>query len=121
MHARREDTYMAVLIRVTDATFQTEVLSSAIPVLVDFWAEWCGPCRHLAPALEDLASEYADQLRVAQVDIDVNRETTMAYGVMSIPTLKLFKDGVVVHTLVGAKSKPDVLTELRAHLPLGNY
>jgi len=110
---------MAALAPVTDATFQDEVLARDTPVLVDFWAQWCGPCRQMAPALEEIASTYADQLFVAQVDIDLNRETAMVYGVMSIPTLMLFKDGVVVHTLVGPKSKADLLTELRAHLPLG--
>jgi len=90
---------------VTDETFATDVLSAAGPVLVDFWAEWCGPCRAIAPALEELAGEFAGKLTVAKVNIDENPETPNNYAVRGIPTLILFKDGKPAATQVGALPK----------------
>ena len=90
---------------VSDATFAAEVLQSSEPVLVDFWAEWCGPCKMIAPALEDIAAEFKGRVRVAKVNIDDNPDTPNAYGVRGIPTLILFKDGKPAATKVGALPK----------------
>jgi thioredoxin len=100
------------VINVTDADFATEVLGHDVAVLVDFWAQWCGPCKRMAPLLDELAAAHPGTLRVAKLDIDVNRETATAYGVMSIPTLKVFRGGEVVHTIVGARSKAELVKEL---------
>ena len=91
--------------KVTDGSFATDVIESDKPVLVDFWAEWCGPCVQIAPALEELAAEYGEKLTVAKVNIDENPETTTRYGDRGIPTLILFKNGTVAATKVGATSK----------------
>jgi thioredoxin 1 len=90
---------------VTDATFDEEVINSDKPVLVDFWAEWCGPCRQIAPSLEAIAAEHGEQLTIVKLNIDENPVTTAKYGVMSIPTLNVYKGGEVVKTIVGAKPK----------------
>ncbi|MGH7104602.1 MAG: thioredoxin [Acetobacteraceae bacterium] len=90
---------------VTDASFATDVLAASGPVLVDFWAEWCGPCRTIAPALEELAGEFAGRLQLAKVNIDENPETPSTYAVRGIPTLILFKDGKPAATQVGAAPK----------------
>ncbi|HUM07928.1 MAG TPA: thioredoxin [Acidocella sp.] len=90
---------------VTDETFETDVLKSATPVLVDFWAEWCGPCRSIAPSLEDLSKEYEGKLEVVKVNIDENPMTPSAFGVRGIPTLIIFKDGKPAATQVGAAPK----------------
>ena len=90
---------------VSDATFESEVLKSTEPVLVDFWAEWCGPCKMIAPALEDIATEFKGRVRVAKVNIDENPQSPNTYGVRGIPTLILFKDGKPAATKVGAAPK----------------
>ena len=90
---------------VTDGSFEDEVLKSSEPVLVDYWAEWCGPCKMIAPILDEIASEYAGKIRVAKLNIDENPQTPPKYGIRGIPTLMLFKDGNVEATKVGAVSK----------------
>ena len=93
------------LIQVTDDSFESDVLQSDAPVLVDYWAEWCGPCKMIAPILDEVASEYADKLKIAKLDVDQNAETAQKYGIRSIPCLMLFKDGDIIATQVGALSK----------------
>jgi thioredoxin 1 len=101
---------------VTDASFQEDVLQADRPVLVDFWAEWCAPCRMMAGMLEEIARAYSDRLIVAKVNIEENESTADAYGVMSIPLLSVFKDGEVVKRIQGAKAKSAVLRELADYL-----
>jgi thioredoxin 1 len=96
--------------QITDATFEEEVLKSDTPVLVDYWAEWCGPCKAIAPVLEDLASGYAGKVKIVKMNIDENPNTPPKYGIRSIPTLMLFKNGSVESTKLGALSKAQ-LTE----------
>jgi thioredoxin 1 len=93
------------IIHITDDTFEQEVLQSQTPVLVDYWAEWCGPCKMIAPALDQIASEYQGRLKVAKLNIDENQSTPPKYGIRGIPTLMLFKNGNVEATKVGAVSK----------------
>jgi len=92
-------------VAVTDATFDAEVKGSDIPVVVDFWAEWCGPCKQIGPALEELSSEYAGRVKIAKVDVDSNPDTAAAMGVRGIPALFIFKDGQVVSNRAGAAPK----------------
>ena len=103
-------------VAVTDSTFQSEVLSSSQPVLVDFWATWCGPCRMVAPIVEEIASENNGKLKVAKVDVDANPQTAQQFGVMSIPTLIVFKGGQPVERLVGYMPKAKLLQALSPHL-----
>jgi thioredoxin 1 len=100
----------------TDAGFDTDVLNSDVPVLVDFWAEWCGPCRVLAPTVETLASEYTGRLKVGKLNVDENGATAMRYQIRGIPTLLLFKGGKVVDQRVGAAPKSDLQKMLDAHV-----
>ena len=100
----------------TDANFNEEVKGSNEPILVDFWAEWCGPCKMIAPVLEDIAVEHAGKLRIGKLNVDDAPQTAQEFQVMSIPTLILFKDGEVERRLVGAKGKGQLLEELSAYL-----
>jgi thioredoxin 1 len=100
------------MLNVTDATFADEVLGSELPVLVDFWAEWCPPCHRLAPVLEELAVEYEGRARIVKIDSDANPEAVRAYGVMSMPTLSLFRNGELVSQVVGARPR----SQLRAQI-----
>lgn len=101
---------------VNDGNFEKEVLDSSTPVLVDFWAAWCGPCRMVAPELEKLAEEESDRLKVAKLNVDDNRGIAARYGISSIPTMILFKDGKEQKRLVGARSKARILEEIIAFI-----
>lgn len=103
---------MAEITTVTDANFQAEVVESDKPVLVDFWAPWCGPCRMVAPVLEEIAKERGDDLQIVKLNIDENPETAAKFQVMSIPTLIVFKDGDVAHKVIGALPKRRLDAEL---------
>ena len=104
------------IVQLTDDNFETEVIKSSAPVLVDFWAVWCGPCRMIAPAVENLANQYKDRLRVVKLNVDENRSVSSQYGIMSIPTLLLFKDGEVKETIVGALPQPKIEEKIKAYL-----
>ncbi|MBV9034173.1 MAG: thioredoxin [Acidobacteriaceae bacterium] len=100
----------------TDSTFDKDVLNSDVPVLVDFWAEWCGPCRMMGPTVDQVASEYAGKVKVGKLDVDSNQQTSMRYGIRGIPTVLLFKGGQVVEQKVGAIGKPEFQKMLDKHL-----
>ena len=104
------------IIHVSDDSFEQEVLQSEKPVLIDYWAEWCGPCKMIAPVLDEVASEYADRIRVAKLNIDENPATPPKYGIRGIPTLMLFKNGNVDATKVGALSKSQLAAFLDSNL-----
>ena len=101
-----------VMIEFTDANFQAEAMESDLPVLVDFWAEWCQPCRMLAPVIEELAGDYAGRVKVGKVDVDSNKETAMQFSIQSIPTVVLIKNGTVVNKFVGMQAKDAFATAL---------
>ncbi len=104
------------IIHITDDTFEKEVLKSSGPVLVDYWAEWCGPCKMIAPVLEEIAKEYAEKIKIAKLNIDENPATPPKYGIRGIPTLMLFKNGNVEATKVGAVSKSQLSAFLDGNL-----
>ena len=101
---------------ITDATFDAEVIQSATPVLVDYWAEWCGPCRMIAPILDEIAKEYAGRLSIAKLNVDENQQTPQKFGVRGIPTLMLFKNGNIEATKVGALSKSQLTAFIDSHI-----
>lgn len=101
---------------VTDDTFEQEVVSAETPVLVDFWAEWCGPCKQIAPLLDEVAAEMADSIRVVKINIDENPNSPARYGVRGIPTLLLFRNGEIANTKVGAATKPKLVSWIKETL-----
>jgi thioredoxin 1 len=101
----------------TDADFDKDVLNSDVPVLVDFWAEWCGPCRMMGPTVDQVATDYSGKVKVGKLDVDSNQQTAARYGIRGIPTLLLFKGGKVVDQKVGAIGKPEFQKMLDAHVP----
>ena len=102
-------------VEVNDANFDAEVIKSGTPVLVDFWAEWCGPCKMIAPTLEEIAKEYDGKLKVGKLDVDSNQAVSMKFGIRSIPTLLIFKDGRVVDQVVGAVPKKMLVEKISKH------
>ncbi|MBI4456767.1 MAG: thioredoxin [Acidobacteria bacterium] len=104
------------IVEVTDSNFEQEVLKADKPVLVDFWAAWCAPCRMLAPAVEAIAEQYRDRAKVAKLNVDENNATSARYNIKGIPTLLLFKDGVIKDQIVGATSKENIAKMIEAHL-----
>jgi len=107
---------MSAISHVSDDTFDTEVLNSDLPVLVDYWAEWCGPCKVIAPVLEEIAAEYSGKMKICKLDIDANENTPPKYGIRGIPTLMLFKNGAVEATKVGALSKSQLTAFLDSNI-----
>jgi len=107
---------MAKPVAITDESFEQDVEKSATPVLVDFWAEWCGPCKMIAPVLEQIAEEKGDTLKIAKLDVDSNMTRAQSFGVTGIPTMILFKDGKPVERIVGFLPKPQLLRRLEPHL-----
>lgn len=104
------------IVHTSDAQWDSDVLQSDKPVLVDYWAEWCGPCKMIAPILNEIADEYGDRLKICKLDIDANQETPPKYGIRGIPTLMLFKDGEVSATKVGALSKSQLAAFLESNI-----
>jgi thioredoxin 1 len=100
----------------TDTTFDSDVIKSEVPVLVDFWAEWCGPCRQMTPTIESLATDYAGRAKIGKLNVDHNPQTASRFNIRGIPTLLLFKNGRVVEQMVGARGKADVQRAIDAHL-----
>jgi thioredoxin 1 len=116
MHMKGKEHLGMVAAQVTDSTFETEVLKSEIPVLVDFWAPWCGPCRMVSPVVEEIAEQYATQVKVVKVNTDENPHTASQYGIRSIPTLMIFKAGQRVDMVVGAVPKTTLANTLEKYL-----
>ena len=102
--------------QITDDQFESEVIKSSTPVLVDFWAEWCGPCKAIAPTLEEIAGDYGDRLKVVKVDVDENHQSATQYGIRSIPSLLLFKAGAEVDRIIGALQKQQLMEKIDSHL-----
>ncbi len=113
---RRDPLPMSTLTALTDATFEEEINASDQPILVDFWAEWCGPCKLIAPILEELATTYDGKLRIVKVDVDESPDVARRYEIMSIPTLVLFHDGAAKKRMIGAKGKGQLVQELAEFL-----
>jgi thioredoxin 1 len=107
---------MSTITAITDASFEEDVVNASLPVLVDFWAEWCGPCKMLTPVLESISDEFADKLKITKLNVDENPETAPKFGVRGIPTLILFKEGQVVATKVGALTKSQLVAFLNDHI-----
>lgn len=103
-------------VELTDDNFQSEVIDSDVPVLVDFWADWCAPCRAIAPAVEEIANEYQGKAKVGKLDVDNNQQVAMEYGIRSIPTLLIFKDGEVAEQIIGAVPKAQLTSKLESTL-----
>jgi thioredoxin 1 len=104
------------IIHLTDATFETEVLQSTVPVLVDYWAEWCGPCKTIAPILDEISKDYNGKLKIAKLNVDENAQTPAKFGIRGIPTLMIFKNGNVEATKVGALSKSQLSTFINSNI-----
>ncbi len=107
---------MTTALHLTDATFEQDVIKSNVPVLIDFWAAWCGPCRMIAPIIEELANEYDTKAKICKLDVDNNPNTAMQFGIRSIPTILILKNGEVVDTIVGAVPKAHIVEKLNSHL-----
>lgn len=107
---------MADVLQVTDNDFEQEILKASMPALVDFWAAWCGPCRAIAPVIEELAKDYAGKVKIAKMNVDENAKTPVKYGIRAIPTLILFKNGAVVDQITGAVSKTQIENALKKML-----
>lgn len=107
---------MADVLQVTDSTFEQEILKADMPALVDFWAAWCGPCRAIAPVIEELAKDYAGKVKIAKLNVDENAKTPVKYGIRAIPTLILFKNGAVVDQITGAVSKAQIENAIKKML-----
>jgi len=107
---------MSTAVDVTDATFADEVLNSSDTIMVDFWAEWCGPCRAVSPILDAIASEHADKIKIVKLNVDDNPQIAMKYQITSIPAMKVFRGGEVVKTIIGAKPKPAIEADLAEYL-----
>lgn len=107
---------MADVLQVTDSNFEQEILKADMPALVDFWAAWCGPCRAIAPVIEELAKDYAGKVKIAKLNVDENAKTPVKYGIRAIPTLILFKNGAVVDQITGAVSKAQIENAIKKML-----
>ncbi len=104
------------LVTITDNNFEEEVINSKIPVLIDFWAAWCGPCRMIAPIVEEMATEYDGKVKIGKLDVDANQQTSIKYGVRSIPTLLVFNGGELKETIIGAVPKAQIVEKLETVL-----
>ena len=104
---------MGDILEVTDDSFDSEIIGSDMPAMVDFWAEWCGPCKMVGPVVEELANEYKGKIKIAKMDVDQNRDTPVKFGIRNIPTLILFKDGEVAKTIIGAQPKSSIEEDMK--------